>query len=126
MGFVFIQMITPNQQENFSKYKYVIYARKSSEESDRQLRSLDDQIKECRQLAMRSGLKVVDVIRESMSAKKPRKRAKFNALLKRIEAKNIDGIIAWAPDRLARNMLEAGMVIDMIDEGKIKDLKFAT
>lgn len=37
-----------------------------------------------------------------------------------------DGILAWHPDRLARNMLEGGMLIDMIDEGIIKDLKFVT
>ena len=119
-------MIIPQQQEDFTKYKYAIYARKSSEESDRQLRSLDDQIKECKQLAERCGLKVVSVIRESKSAKKPHKRAEFTSLLKKISDKKLDGIIAWAPDRLARNMLEAGMVIDMIDEEKIKDLRFAT
>ncbi len=37
-----------------------------------------------------------------------------------------DGIISWAPDRLARNMLEGGMIIDMIDENKIKDIRFST
>ena len=112
--------------EDFTKYKYVIYARKSSEESDRQLRSLDDQIKECQQLTQRLGLRVVSVVKESKSAKKPHKRAEFNALLKKIQSGKVDGIIAWAPDRLARNMLEAGMIIDMIDEKKIKDLRFAT
>lgn len=127
MEFIFLlNMFNNNQPEDFSKYKYVIYARKSTEESDRQLRSLDDQIKECRQLAVRSGLKVVDVIKESKSAKKPHKRAEFNALLKRLASGKVDGIIAWAPDRLARNMLEAGIVIDMIDDEKIKDLRFAT
>lgn len=32
--------------------------------------------------------------------------------------------MAWAPDRLARNMKEGGEIIDMLDEGIIKDLKF--
>ena len=113
-------------QEDITKYKYVIYARKSSEESDRQLRSLDDQIKECKQLATRLGLKVVGVIKEAKSAKKPNKRPEFSQLLKKLQSGKIHGVISWAPDRLARNMLEAGMIIDMIDEGIIKDLKFAT
>lgn len=128
MGFVFYKIMIPNQYqpEDFTKYRYVIYARKSSEESDRQLRSLDDQVKECQQLAKRLGLRVVGVVRESKSAKKPHKRSEFTSLLKKIEDGKVDGIIAWAPDRLARNMLEAGMVIDMIDEQKIKDLRFAT
>lgn len=37
-----------------------------------------------------------------------------------------DGILAWNPDRLARNMREGGEIIDMIDEEEIKDLKFVT
>lgn len=35
-----------------------------------------------------------------------------------------DAILSWSPDRLSRNMLEAGMVIDLLDKGEIKDLKF--
>lgn len=37
-----------------------------------------------------------------------------------------DGIIAYAPDRLARNMKEAGEMLDMVEDGIIKDLKFPT
>ena len=35
-----------------------------------------------------------------------------------------DGIIAWNPDRLARNMKDAGEIIDFLDKKVIKDLKF--
>ena len=38
----------------------------------------------------------------------------------------IDGIIAWHPDRLSRNMKEAGEIIDLLDKGILKDLQFAT
>lgn len=120
-------MTNAYQEEDLSKYKYVIYARKSSEEKDRQLCSLNDQITECNKLKVRLGLKIVGKpIREAKSAKKPNKREGFNQLLKDLKLGRIQGVIAWAPDRLARNMLEAGMIIDMIDEGIIKDLKFAT
>ncbi len=37
-----------------------------------------------------------------------------------------DAILAWNPDRLARNMLEGGRLLDMIDQEQIKDLKFVT
>ena len=37
-----------------------------------------------------------------------------------------DAILAWHPDRLSRNSLEAGMVVDMVDNGVIKDLRFPT
>jgi DNA invertase Pin-like site-specific DNA recombinase len=48
----------------------------------------------------------------------------FNEMLDRIEAGEANGIVAWHPDRLARNAFDGGRVIDLIDEGKIRDLKF--
>ena len=47
-------------------------------------------------------------------------------MIKDIEKGVYDGILAWNPDRLARNMLEGGKIINMIDEGKLKDLQFHT
>jgi DNA invertase Pin-like site-specific DNA recombinase len=35
-----------------------------------------------------------------------------------------DGIIAWLPDRLARNMRDAGEIIELLDSGQLADLKF--
>ena len=43
-----------------------------------------------------------------------------------IKRKVYDGILSWHPDRLSRNMLEGGEIIDLIDQGVIKDLKFKT
>lgn len=45
--------------------------------------------------------------------------------MKRKKIPQPDGIIAWHPDRLARNMRDAGEIIELLDEGKIADLKFA-
>lgn len=45
-------------------------------------------------------------------------------MLKDLESGKYDGILTWHPDRLARNPLEAGMIVDMVDNGVIKDLKF--
>ena len=36
----------------------------------------------------------------------------------------ITGIVAWHPDRLARNSVDAGRIIWLLDQGKLKDLKF--
>ena len=41
-------------------------------------------------------------------------------------AGKIDGIIAWHPDRLTRNMLEAGEIIDLLDNFIVKDLRFVS
>ena len=106
--------------------RYAIYARKSTEDAERQARSLSDQITECKELAIKLNLKIVDTIAESESAKEPDIRPKFNELIKRISKNEIDGIIAWHPDRLARNMKDAGTIIDLLDKGTIKDCKFVS
>lgn len=106
-------------------YKYVIYVRKSQESQERQVRSLGDQVAECNALA-KGKFKIVDIIQESESAKEPGIRPKFNKMLEDFRKGKYDGIIAWHPDRLARNMKEGGEIIDMIDKGIIKDLKFVS
>lgn len=110
-----------------TQLKYVLYARKSTEDETRQVKSIPDQIDECILLANRLGLNVVKpYLEESKSAKRPNNRPIFTQMLNNLKSGKYDGILAWHPDRLARNMLEGGMLIDMIDEGIIKDLKFVT
>ncbi len=104
--------------------KYVIYARKSTDEkSDKQLRSIPDQISECKKIAKDRGLKIVETFPESESAKEPDIRPEFRKMLDGIKCGKYDGIITWHPDRLARNMKDAGEVIDLIDKGIIKHLE---
>ncbi len=114
------------EELDFTKLRYVLYARKSTIDETRQIRSIPDQIDECQQLAKRLHLKIVDIIKEVQSAKKPHIRAQFTQMLKDIKNGKYDGILAWNPDRLARNMKEGGDIIDMIDNNQIKDLKFVT
>lgn len=111
---------------DFAKLKYVLYARKSTVDESRQIRSIPDQIAECEQLARRLGLNVIEVLEESQSAKKPNQRPVFKQMLTNLKKGMYDAILAWNPDRLARNMLEGGEIIDMIDQDQIKDLKFVT
>ena len=99
---------------DFTKLKYVLYARKSTVDESRQIRSIPDQIAECEQLARRLGLNVVEVLEESQSAKKPSLRPIFRQMLTNLKKGIYDAILAWNPDRLARNMLEGGEIIDMI------------
>lgn len=106
--------------------KYVMYLRKSTEDEGRQIRSIKDQERDCRELAQRLGLNVVQVVSEEKSAKKPNNRPIFASMLKRIRAKEFDAIIAWHPDRLARNMVEAGKIIHMLDTDVVKDIRFVS
>ena len=114
------------EELDVTKLRYVLYARKSTEDEQRQVRSIPDQIAECQQLAGRLGIHVVDVLKETKSAKKPNLRPVFRQLLADLKSGKIDGILAWHPDRLSRNMREGGEIIDMIDEKQILDLKFVT
>ena len=111
---------------DFRNLKYVLYARKSSDDPERQIPSLPDQINECKQLAARLGLTVVKILEETKSAKSPHQRPIFTQMLKDLKVGVYDAILAWNPDRLARNMLEGGTLIDMVDQEQIKDLKFVT
>lgn len=103
--------------------KYFLYARKSSESEDRQMLSIEAQILELREFAKRNNLEIVEVLTESMSAKQAG-RPIFNKLIKELELNKANGIIAWHPDRLARNMYDGGKLIHLIDQGIIQDLKF--
>lgn len=106
--------------------RYALYARVSSEDKGKQIRSIPDQIRDCRKIAADLGLNVIGKpLIERKSAKLAGKRAVFNQLLRDIDTrKKYDAILTWAPDRLCRNMLEGGMIINMLDEGKLKDLRF--
>lgn len=106
--------------------RYVLYARKSSESNEKQVKSLDDQIGECLELARKLNLNVAHIIREEKSAKMPNNRPEFRQMLDDIKRGRYTGILAWHPDRVSRNMKEAGECIDMLDSGIIKDLKFVS
>ena len=107
-----------------------LYIRQSTDEdAKKQVRSLYDQQVVCEELAAKIGLNIVETFREDQSAKSPHKRPIFKTMLKELSYKNpdrrrADGIIAWHPDRLSRNALEAGMIIQMLDDEQIKDMFF--
>ena len=104
---------------------YFIYCRKSTEEEERQILSIEAQLTELREYAKRENLFVVKEFTESQTAKEPG-RPVFNQMLAEIEKGNALGILAWNPDRLARNSIDGGKIIYLVDTGKIKSLKFPT
>lgn len=110
------------------KYRYALYVRKSTDESDNQIRSLSDQLLECKDMARRLNLRFTDedIFEEAESAKEPGIRPKFTKMINEIKLGKYQGVIAWHPDRLARNMKDAGEIIDLVDKDIIKDLKFVS
>jgi site-specific DNA recombinase len=105
--------------------KFFLYARKSTDESNRQVLSIEAQLFELREMAKREGIAIIREFVESRTAKQPG-RPIFNEMLSHIEAGMAEGIIAWHPDRLARNSMDGGRIIYLVDIGKIRDLKFPT
>ncbi len=105
--------------------KYIAYCRKSTDEPDKQILSIEGQLDELKEFAKREKLNIVGYITESKTAKKPG-RAKFAEVLKLIEQEKANGILSWHPDRLARNSIDGGQIIYLLDTGKLKDLKFPT
>src|SRR3989339_726849 len=103
--------------------KYILYARKSTDEDDRQILSIESQMAELKEFAAKEKLEIAASLCEAKTAKEPG-RMKFGEMLSLIESGKADGILSWHPDRLARNPIDGGRIIYMVDTGKIKSLKF--
>ena len=105
--------------------RYIIYARKSTEDEDHQILSIESQLAELKEFAAKEKLEIVASLCEAKTAKEPG-RTKFAEMLSLIEKGKADGIISWHPDRLARNSVDGGKIIYFVDRGLIKSLKFPT
>lgn len=103
--------------------KYCLYARKSSESDEKQALSIDAQIKEMLQIAQREGIEVVEIKRESHSAKETAQRPVFNEMIRQIKEGRFGGILAWHPDRLSRNAGDLGSIVDLMDQHKLVEVK---
>lgn len=103
--------------------KYIIYCRKSTESEDRQVLSIDSQEKELLDLASNNNWYISKIYKESKSAKEPG-RSIFNELLSFIEKSNEEYcILVWNLDRLARNSVDGGRIIYLIDKGMIEEIR---
>lgn len=110
-------------QEIPQKVRYCLYARKSTEQEDKQALSIDSQIREMQSLAERDGLEIVEVKRESHSSKEAGQRPVYNELIAEIKDGKFNGILTWAPDRLSRNAGDLGAVVDLMDQGKLQEIR---
>ena len=95
------------------------------DEPERQILSIEAQLAELREYAKKENLHVVREFVESKTAKEPGREI-FNDMLARVENGEAEGILAWHPDRLARNSIDSGRIIYLVDTGKIRELKFPT
>jgi DNA invertase Pin-like site-specific DNA recombinase len=111
-------------QEKMQKpIAYCLYARKSSESEERQALSIESQISEMKKIAERDGLLVADIRRESHSAKDRGMRPVFNKIIDDIRTGKFTGILTWAPDRLSRNAGDLGIIVDLMDQKRLLEIR---
>lgn len=109
--------------QEVTKVKYVLYARKSTESDEKQALSIESQVNEMLAIAERDNLDIVDIRRESHSAKESGQRPVFKELLEDLRGGRFNGILTWAPDRLSRNAGDLGSVVDLMDEKKLVEIR---
>lgn len=103
------------------KLLYAAYARKSSEEANRQVLSIIAQVEEIKKQFPNLE---IEFIEESHSAAKGGTRPKFAKMIKDFQNGKYQGLVAWHPDRLARNIQDSATIITLLKQDVIKDLKF--
>jgi DNA invertase Pin-like site-specific DNA recombinase len=102
---------------------YFVYCRKSSEAEDRQVESINDQLKVANHIKIEKGLNVVKTpFTESRSAKMPG-RPEFDRMIEEIDKRNdIKGIICWKLNRLFRNPEDEGKIRQRLSDGRIDEI----
>jgi DNA invertase Pin-like site-specific DNA recombinase len=108
------------------KIIYGAYYRKSSEDSERQINSISDQQRELDAIELKEKINVkIKFPGESQSAFSPG-RPIFAELIKSIETGKINAVFVWNANRLARNPVDSGWLIHLMDTGKLKEVKTPT
>ena len=88
---------------NMENKKFFLYARKSTDVEDKQVLSIDAQLTELREYAVRENIEISAEIVEKQSAKVPG-RPVFNEMMKCIEKGDADSILSCHPHRLPTNI----------------------
>ncbi len=105
------------------RVKYVLYARKSTEQEDKQVLSIDSQIREMGKLALSEDIEIVETKKESHSAKEAGQRPVFNEIVEELKQGKFNGILTWAPDRIARNAGDLGKIVDLMDQKLLVEIR---
>ncbi len=108
--------------QNTQQIKYILYCRKSSEQEDKQILSIESQRNELLNVAKRENLKIVEIMEESHSAKKLG-RPVFAELIAKLENGFANGLLVWNASRISRNSIDTGRVVYLMDEAKLFEVR---
>lgn len=112
-----------NLQQKLKEYKFAMYLRKSTEDNeDKQLRSIEGQKEDLISDIIEKfhlPLQKIPLFEEQQSAFKMG-RPKFQELIDLIEKREIDAVMVWHPNRIARNYADGGRFTQLMSDGKLK------
>lgn len=74
-------------------------------------------------MAERDNLEIVEIKKESHSAKEAGMRPVFNEIVEEIKLGKFNGILTWAPDRISRNAGDLGRIVDLMDSGFLQEIR---
>lgn len=102
--------------------RYALYARKSDEDTRVTEKSIGEQVAALTSLAAERNLAVVARYEESRSARTPGDRPLFREMLRQVETGDVNGVLCWHVNRLARNMEEGGKLAQLLIDGRIREI----
>lgn len=106
-----------------TNYIYGAYVRKSSESEDKQVQSIERQSDDLLKIIQNDHLACYgDIIEETKSAHHPG-RTYFQKLISLTEKGYINAWLCWHANRLARNPIDSGMIIYLMDIGKLDHIR---
>jgi DNA invertase Pin-like site-specific DNA recombinase/predicted metal-binding protein len=74
-------------------------------------------------MAVADNLEIVVMKKESHSAKEAGQRPVFNEIVEELKQGKYNGILTWAPDRIARNAGDLGRIVDLMDQKKLIEIR---
>jgi site-specific DNA recombinase len=109
-----------DNKTDYKQLKFCVYARKSQTGEDDQALSIPAQLSAAREMADKLGVKPLMVFSDSQTAHKPYVRDGFQKMMQALSDGEIDSILVWKADRLARNPIDGGQISYMLQSGSLK------
>jgi len=105
------------------EFRYVMYARKSSEYEDSQIQSIERQTEDLAALIARERLSLFEeTLIESKSAFHPG-RQEFSKMVQWTMEGKVNAWLCWHANRLSRNPVDTGTIVYLMDMGKLHHIR---
>lgn len=108
-------------QQLIKSLKFAMYLRRSSKDNeDKQMRSIPGQIEDLEPIINNNHIKLVTDQFEEKNSAFEMGRPKFAELVSLIEMGEVNAVLVWHPNRIARNYFDGGKFVQLMSDGKLK------